>query len=442
MTKNIVKLLLAAMVIPMLLTSCKGKTETDQKGERTKIYFWHALADARRSGWIAARAEEFNKTQDQYEIVTQAKGSYRETLQAAILSARQGVPPHMVHVFEAGTQLALDSQIFEPIGNIGNLDTSDYIQPVLNYYTLNGKVHSIPFNSSSPILYYNKDLMKKAGLDENKPPQTYKEIIEFSKKAKAAGIDAAGLGFNMHSWFFEQWLSEQNANLVNNGNGREKRATEVLINSKEGYRVFNWIKELNDQGFYKYTGKKEDWDGSDQIFIQQKVMFHITSTADLANLYEATKESFELGTGYLPIPDGVERNGTVIGGGSVWITKGHAQEEMEVARDFVLYMTNTDNMIDWHKVTGYYPVRKSSVDQLEKEGWFKEAGFRITAFNQLLETKVNQASGGGLSGSLLDMRTIVEEAIQKVLNGGDVQESLEEAKKLSDLKLQEYNKNF
>lgn len=442
--KKVTVVLLLAMMTPFLFFSCseKNKNAELEAGSKKQIYFWHALGDARRSGWINARAKEFNKTQSKYEIVPQAKGSYRETLQAAIMASTQSVAPHLVHVFEAGSQLAFDANIFEPIQNLGNFDSADYIEPVLNYYTINGKINSIPFNSSSPILYYNKDLMKKAGLDPNKPPRTFEEVIAFSEKAKQAGIDAAGLGFCLHSWYYEQWLAEQNANLVNNGNGRSKRADEVLLDSEASYRIFNWIKELNDKGFYKYTGKKEDWGGSDSIFIQGKVMFHITSTADLGNIYEATKDSFALGTGYLPIPSEVKRNGTVIGGGSIWFAEDHPREEQLVARDFVLYMTNTENMVDWHKLTGYYPVRKSSIEELKKEGWFKKAGFRITAFNQLLETKVNTASGGALLGSLLDTRTIVEEAIQKVLNGGDVDASLKEAKKLSDLKLKEYNKNF
>lgn len=443
MNKKIFSSAFLAVLAISFVVSCSPKDkEMSTSQNRKKLYFWHALGDARRSGWINARAQEFNKTQDKYEIVPQPKGSYRETLQAAIMAARQGTPPHLVHVFEAGSQLALDSQIFEPIGNIGALDTSDYIEPVLNYYTLNGTVNSIPFNSSSPILYYNKDLMEKAGLDPEKPPKTFGEVLKFCEKAKSAGIEAAGIGFALHSWYYEQWLSEQNVTLVNNANGREKRATQVKLTTPASYRIFEWIKTINDKGFYKYTGKQEDWGGSDAIFVQGKVMFHITSTADLGNLYDASKDSFVMGTGFLPIPDEVERNGTVIGGGSVWITKDQPKEEQEVARDFVLYMTNTQNMVDWHKVTGYYPVRKSSIEVLKKEGWFKEAGFRITAFNQLLATKVNVASGGALLGSLLDNRTIVEEAIQKVLNGGNIKDALEEAQKLADAKLLEYNKNL
>jgi len=421
-----------------------GMSEEKSQKESTprEIQFWFSFTDAKRSGWIKKLADEWNAANPEYKVVAESKGSYRETLQAAVLASRQGVAPHLVHVFEVGSQLAFDTGIFEPIGNVGTFDTSDYIEPVLNYYTLNGKVNSIPFNSSSPILYTNEDLMIKAGLDPDNPPETFEEILAACEQAKAAGIEAAGLGFCLHGWYFEQWLAEQGAPIVNNGNGRDARATETMLNSQAALNIFSFIKELNDRGFYRYSGKFEDWDGSDAMFQEGKIMFHITSTADLGNISTAVGDRFHMGTGRLPIPGSSKRNGVVIGGASVWLTKGHPMDEMEAARDFILFLTNTKNMVDWHKMTGYYPVRKSSVKELEKEGWFKDAPERTIAFTQLLETIPNQATAGGVMGTFGDTRTIVEEAIQKILNGADVKTAADEAKKLADLKLSEYNKNF
>lgn len=410
--------------------------------EPVEIQFWHAFSDTARSGWIQNLADEWNAQHSDFVVVPESKGSYRETLQASVLASRQGVAPHLVQIFEVGSQLALDSGIFTPIGEVGNVDLSDYIKPVLNYYTFNGSVYSIPFNSSSPILYTNKDMMIKAGLNPENPPETFEEILVACEAAKAAGIDAAGLGFNVHGWFFEQWLAEQGSSIVNNGNGRDARATETMLDSQASANILNFIKTLNDRGFYKYTGKLEDWGGSDAIFQEGKTMFHITSTADLGNITNAIDGRFDMGTGRLPIPSGVKRNGVVIGGASVWMADGHSTGEQEAARDFILFMTNTENMMDWHKLTGYYPVRKSSVDQLEKEGWFTSAPTRTIAFTQLLETIPNQSTAGGVMGTFGETRTIVEQAVQKVLNGASVDSALSEAKKLADLKLQEYNKNF
>ena len=410
------------------------------------IEFWYAFSDDARSGWIEDRITEFNEQLQSegrdFEVVGERKGSYRETLDAAVLAARQGTPPHLVQLFEVGSQLAIDTGIFEPIGNVGDgIDLSDYIEPVINYYTIDGAVNSIPFNSSSPVLYANLDLMNEAGVEGL--PGTYDQVIEACEKVTAAGLEASCIGFNLHSWFFEQWMAQQGAPLVNNDNGRSDRATEVLLTSEPAKAIVNWIKELNDNGYYTYTGNLEDWSGSDAIFTNQQAVFHITSTADLGNITAATQEAgFEVGVGALPIADGVERNGVVIGGASVWLTTGHSDEELEAAKEFALYMTSPENMVTWHELTGYYPVRNSSVDLLTQEGWFEENPNYTVAFDQLLETVPNTATAGALLGSFLETRTFIEEAIQKVLNGTEVDAALEEAKRQADAALQEYNSNF
>lgn len=414
---------------------------------QTQIEFWHAFSDANRSGWIQDRIDEFNaqlaEQGKDYVVVGERKGSYPETQQAAVLAARQGNPPHLVQLYEVGSQIAVDSGIFMPVIELGEFDTDDYIEPVLNYYTINGQVNSIPFNSSSPIIYANRDLMTAAGVSE--VPETFGGIIEACEAAEAAGVltaDVKCFGVSLNGWFIEQWVAQQGEPLVNNNNGRDGRATEVLLTSDAVKNVFNWFKTLNDNGWYTYTGRLEDWDGSDAIFTNGNVMFHITSTADLVNITNGVGDSFELVTGQLPIVDGTERNGVVIGGASVWLVGGHPEEELNVARDFVLYMTNPENMVSWHKATGYYPVRNSSVEMLEEEGWFEEFPNARTAFDQLLNTVPNSATAGALMGTFQATRTIVEEALQKVFAGASVDSALEEAKRLADAALAEYNANF
>ena len=409
---------------------------------QTTIEFWHAFSDEARSSWIEERASEWSEQNPDFEVAVVSKASYRETLDGAVLAARQGEPPHIVQVFEVGSQSAFDSGLFEPVGDIGAYSTDDYIRPVLNYYTINGTVNSIPFNSSNPILYTNEDLMTQAGLEPESPPQTYSEVLDACQAAQEAGVNAKCIGFNLHSWFFEQWIAEQNALLANNNNGRDERATEVLLTSDAAKNVANWIKALNDGGYYTYTGKLEDWTGSDAIFTEGNVMFHITSTADIGNIVSAAGDRFEVGTNVLPIADDAERTGVVVGGASVWIMQDHPEEELTAARDFVLYMTNTENMESWHELTGYFPVRTSSVEALEAQNWFEENPRFEIAFEQLQETQSVPATAGALIGPFPEVRTIIEEAIQKVLNGQEVDAALEEAKRLADNALQQYNSNF
>lgn len=424
------------LMLTLALTGTAG-------AQTVTVDFWHVFGDAKRGGWIQARADEYNKQHPNVKIVPTAKGNYNDTLQATILAARQGKPPAMVQIFEVGSQLALDSGVFQPVSSIRAVDFSDYIKPVINYYTIGGKVNSLPFNSSSPVLYFNKNLMQKAGLDPKRPPTTFGALLKACEKIKAANIGVTCFGAPVYGWFVEQWMSEQNSPLVNNENGRQGRATETNLDSRAARNIFQFMKEVNDKGYYTYSGKLADTDGSNAVFSNQKVVFHINSTADIGNVNDAAKKAnFQLGIGVLPIPDGTKRNGVVIGGASLWIAKGVSKAQAEAALDFALYMTNTQNMAEWHKLTGYYPVRNSSIALLRKQGWFTQSPLQLVAFNQLLQTKQNTASAGGLNGAAIQTRKIVEEGIQKVLNGQSVDVALKDTKARADAALREYNSNF
>ncbi len=413
---------------------------------QTNIEFWYAFSDEPRSNWIQDRIAEYNQTLEaagsSYRVTGERKGSYSETLQAAVLAARQGTPPHLAQLFEVGSQLAIDSGIFEPIGNLGGINESSYIKPVINYYTINGAVNSIPFNSSSPVLYANKQLMAQTGI--SKLPETFSEVIAACETIAASGVDTSCLTFPLHGWLFEQWMANQGALLGNNSNGRTARVTETYANSSAAMAIGDFLSEIGTKGYYQYTGKQGDWGGSDAIFYNQNVVFHITSTSDAAIIPKNAKEEhgFDVVIGKLPIADGIVRNGVVIGGASVWVLKDHPTAEKEVARDFILYMTNAENMISWHKLTGYYPVRSESVDILESEGWFEENPNLAIAFDQLLETYPNAATAGALMGSFLDTRAIIQTAMEKIITGTSARDALNEAKDLADAKVAEYNANF
>jgi sn-glycerol 3-phosphate transport system substrate-binding protein len=407
------------------------------------VEFWHTFGDAKRGDWIQARADDYNKAHPGMKVVPVYKGISDETLQATVLAARQGNAPALVQVDGTSSQLALDSGIFQSVSGIKDVDFTDYIKPVVSYYTIGGKVNSLPFNSSSPVLYFNKDLMTKAGLNPKSPPTTFNAILKACATFDAAKLGIKCVALTPYSWLFEQWMSQQNAQLLNNGNGRQARATASNVDSDAGRKIFGFYKELNDKGYLTNTGKLADTVGTNAIFGNQKALMTINSTAGLGNLLDAAKQNgFEMGVGVLPIPDGSKRNGVVIGGASIWVAKSVPKPEAETALDFALFMTNTENMASWHKLTGYYPVRTSSVNLLRKQGWFSSNPLQIVAFNQLLSTKPNIANAGALTGANIQMRSIIEQNIQKVLSGQDVNEVAKTANEQINAALLEYNKNF
>ncbi len=433
---------LVILTVALVLVAALAGPAVAQDDEQITIVMSHAFGDERRQAWVQDVADAFMAENPNVEIELRVASSYRDALNGALLAAEQGDPPHIVQVFEVGTQLALDSGIFIPASSVASEEQlatlEDVIDPVLDYYTLAEDVWSLPWNSSSAILYYNVEMFEQAGIEE--VPQTYSEVLEVCDVLMNADLGLqACIGWPMHSWMVEQWMAEQDALLANNDNGRNGRATETYLDSDAMKNIFNWWKELADRGWYTYTGQLEDWNGSDAIFTGQQVAMHITSTADLLNIISAGEEGgFTAGAAMLPVPD--ERNGVVIGGASVWLTGGHPQEELEAAVDFILFMTNTENMVSWHKTTGYYPIRYSSIEALEEEGWFEEEPRFSVAFNQLTQTKESYATAGALLGTFLETRTIIEQAAQSVVDGGEsVDAALANAKAQADQALADYN---
>ncbi|MFP4307816.1 MAG: ABC transporter substrate-binding protein [Desulfococcaceae bacterium] len=413
--------------------------------EKTPVTFWHAFGGGRTS-FIQRMVEDFNFTHPTIEVTAEYKGSYRDALNAAVLAARQKQSPHIVHLFEVGTQMALDTNIFTPFEDLVKSEDfammDDFIEPVANYYRVGGKFYSIPWNSSNPVLYYNKDVFRKAGLDPEKPPKTFGEVMAAAEKIVGSGAAPKAITWPMHTWFVEQWVAMQGELLANNENGRAARATDIYTDSDAMKRIMEWWKELYDKGYYAYSGKPEDWDGANQIFITQQAPMLITSTSDVTFHQNAAAENgYELGTGFLPAPDGIERNGVVVGGASLWLTQGHSDAEMEAAKTFLLWFTNTENMVRWHKGTGYFPVRKSSVDVVEMQKWFERNPAYRAAFDQLLQTKVNRASQGAMIGPFPELRTIVSDAVQEIFAGEAVDAALAAADERADKALADYNQS-
>jgi len=438
-------IMLVALMVPLVVAVPIAQAQEEIPEDAVVIDFWHAFGGGRKL-LIERMVADYNYTHPGTFVRVEFKGSYRDTLNAAILAAQQGNAPHIVQIFEIGSQLALDTGIFAPLEDAAQnspvWQPEDYIEGVANYYNIDGKFNSMPWNSSNPILYYNKDMFREAGLDPEAPPETFEEMLDACDKIVSSGTAKNCISWPLHSWLFEEWMANQGAELANNGNGRDDRATEVYLTGDAAKTIVNWWKEMNDKGYYAYSGKLEDWDGADAIFVSGQAAMEITSTSDVVQRQnDAAENGFELGTGYLPYPADSERQGVVIGGASMWMTGDHPEEELEAAVDFVIWFTNTENAIRWHKATGYFPIRKSAVDVLEFQDWFELNPAYTAAFAQLLGTKVNRATQGALIGAFPEVRTIIEQAVEKILAGeATVDEALEAAKVEADKAIEEYNK--
>lgn len=414
------------------------------------IEFWHAMSGDRIT-LIEEMVNDFEEAYPDIKVNVQYSGSYPGTLNKLVASVQSGYAPHIVQIYEIGTRLMIDSGVIVPVQDLLDQDKSYdvgvLLEPILNYYTVEGKLYSMPFNSSTAVLYYNKTLFEEAGLDPSRPPQTYEELLEYSriltKKDSRGNTVQYGLTWPTHSWVIEQFLAAADAPFVNNDNGRTARATEAVFNNEAGLKIFELFDQLNKEGLILNTAR-EDWSAARQNFISGKAAMLYTSTSDVKMFQEGLKSNgYELGTGFLPIPDTNVSGGPVIGGASLWLIAGHPDEETKAAWEFMKFVNREDQQIKWHQGTGYFPVRKDAIQRLHYEGFYAQNPNYFTSLLQLLLAKRNFNSAGAMIGVFPEARETIETAYERMVNGQMTpQQALSWAENQVTELIQEYNEFY
>ncbi len=437
-------------LILMVLVLVGGIFPTASARQDTiEITFTHIFTDDLRKEEVQKLVDQFMAENPGIVVKVQAESDdYGVVFDSSLLAASQGNAPHVVQVEDALSQLAIDSTFFVKISDyaseeqLASLD--DLLPLVRSYYTLGEDFWAAPWNSSNPLLYYNREMFEQAGLDPDAPPTTFDEMLTACEAIMSANIEGltACANWPVTSWFTEQWLSMEGALFVNNDNGRSTRATEVLWNSPEMLNIFTWWKTMADNGYYTYSGQPEAYTGEAISFLSKQTAMHITSTAGLTNLISFSKaQGFTLGIAPLIKPNAEANNGLTVGGAALWVTTGHPEEEIQAAVDFVFFMTNTNNIVQWHKGTGYFPNRQSSYDILNEEGWFEANPAFGIALTQLLSApESNSANAGAIMGPYGQVRDVHNQAVQSMIDGGSSpEEALEAAIQLANDLLEEYN---
>lgn len=410
-------------------------------GGKIKVVFWHAMG-GNTTNVVNQMVEDFNKSQDTIEVEAIYQGTYDDLLSKLKASMGTDSGPTIVQVYEIGSRFMIDSQAITPMQKFIDADNYDLSQlepNIIGYYTFDGQLYSMPFNTSNPILYYNKDLFKDAGLDPEKPPRTFEEVKEAALAVTNTG-KASGASFAIYGWFMEQFFANQGAEYVNNGNGRNAPATESLVNSEAGVKTLTWWKDLVDSKAAINLGRKTD--DTKKAFAAGQVAMILDSTAALKNVVDNAAGKFEVGTGFLPKPaDASSEGGVIVGGASLWMMNNRPDEEQQAAWEFIKYLTTPQVQAFWHINTGYFPITKKAYDeQIVIDNMNQFPQFK-TAVDQLHQTTLNTATQGAVMGVFPEARQIVEGAIEEVLNNiKSPQEALDGAQKEITSKIEQYNR--
>lgn len=441
------------VILGIVLAMLVGAFGVSFAQDKIDIPVWIAFTDYRLD-WAREVANDFNAEFPQYNLIIEGYDNYEVLFSATNLAFEQGTQPAIVQYFEAATQDARDANFngvphFKPIEqafagrteiNGLPIDFNDFVDAARAYYTLDGEWTSMPWNTSSAIMFVNQDMLDAAGVEAI--PATWQDVDAACEKILAMeNAPTYCITWPNHGWFFEQALGMQNADLVNNGNGREARATETFIASDAAIAFVQWQKDLQDKGYFVYTGLQRDWGGTSNAFTSGEVALLIHSSSDTTPITNTGREAgINVVAANFPYNGDVGYTGNLIGGASLWLSSGLSPEVEDGALTFMLFLNNAENAADWHKVTGYVPITNSAVALLEEEGWFEANPNSRVAGNQLAGSQQTTATAGAIVGAFPAIRDIVTTAIEDILvNGTDVTEALTAAQAAANVTLEEYN---
>lgn len=412
-----------ALILSAAVAAAFAVAAPAQAQQRTTVEFWHGLTQP-LGGILEDLVKDFNNSQTQYTVNPVFKGAYPETMAATIAAFRAGNPPHIVQMFEVGTATMMAAkgaikpvyQLMEETGTPFN--PSNYVGAVAGYYTTtDGKMLSLPFNSSTPVMFYNKDMFKKAGLDPNKPPATWKEISAAAKKIVDSGAAKCGLVTAWPTWAqIETFSAMHDVPLGTKQNGFGGLDTVLEINSPLHVRHMQDMMDLQKAGYFVYGGR--DSAGEPQFPSGDCAMIESSSGLRARIIREA---KFDWGVGMLPYYDDViaKPKNSIIGGASLWVMSSPSRkaEEYKAVAAFFAYLAKPEVDSKWHMDTGYVPVTKAGAELTVKSGFYDKNPGADIPIKQLLLTEPTANSKGLRFGNMPEIRVIWQEEMEKAFQG-------------------------
>ena len=386
---------------------------------QTEIQWWHSMT-AVNGEWVNDLAKEFNASQKDYRIVPTYKGSYDESMTAAVAAFRAGNAPHILQVFEVGTATMMASKgAIVPVGKVMSdagqaFDPKAYIPAVAGYYTApSGQMLSFPFNSSTTVFYYNKDAFKAAGLDTDKAPATWPEVALAAAKLKANGHKCP-ISISWQGWTqLESFSAWHNVEFATKQNGLAGLDARMKVNSDLHVRHIDNLSNMAKQGLFVYKGRGNVPEAS---FVSGECAMMTTSSGFYGNVKKNAKFAF----GLAPLPHypdvpGAPQN-TVIGGASLWVMAGKKAEEYKGVAKFFGFVSSPAVQSASHQRTGYLPITMAAFQLTEKSGFYKQNPGTDVAVNQMIR-KVTDKSRGIRLGNYVQIRAIEDEELEQVWAG-------------------------
>ena len=406
----------------------------------TEIQWWHAMGGTNGER-VNKIAEDFNATQSDYKVVPTFKGNYTETMTAAIAAFRAKKQPHIVQVFEVGTATMMAAKgavypVEEMMNDAGELfDKSVYLPAVISYYqTSDGELLSMPFNSSTPVMWYNRDALDKAGV--TKIPETWPEVKDASDKLLAAGYKC-GFSFGWQSWVMvENFSAWHNIPMGTEENGFKGTNTRFEFNNDTVKMHMTNLQNWHKDKLFQYGGRRGD---SLPMFTNGECGMWMNSSAYYGSIKSQAK--FNFGQTMLPYyPDVIEKpQNSIIGGATLWVLRGKPDDEYKGVAQFMTYLSSSEVQAWWHQETGYVPITTPAYELSKEQGFYKENPGTDTAIKQLSLNTPTPNSRGIRFGNFVQIRDVINEEMEAIWNESKTpSEAMDEAVKRGDVLLRKF----
>jgi sn-glycerol 3-phosphate transport system substrate-binding protein len=412
-----------------------------------QVTYWHAMTRANEDE-LKKLTSAFNAQHRDVHVTLSAAASYADNFTRFKAGLSTGVLPDLMQGDDASTQAMIDSRAVLPAASCIAADhasTADLIPRVTAYYSLKGVLWPMPFNNSNPVLYYNKKVFEKAGLDPNKPPLTLAEVKADSQQIVRSGAAPYGLALKTDSWYFEHWLAKAGHTLVNNGNGRTARATAVTFDDPTGVSLFQWIDDMVTSKLALSTGTS-DLDHYLAMGSGRAAMTIDTSAAlgTIEQLFAAGQyANVELGVGRMPGPTSPD-GGVLVGGAANYIISRSAPAKQAGAYEFAKYLASARVQSEWAAATGYTPVSASAASIAPLAQKYAQHPEYKVAYDQLRAGAENEATAGAVVGPYgakgEGVRGAIIDAISKVVDHRSTpQQAAAAAASQANAAIEEYN---
>lgn len=401
---------------------CPVKALAQAKAKPVEIVMWHSMNRANEEA-LQKLADGFNASQSDARVKLLNTTSYADTFVKYRAGLSGGDLPDIVQIEDTGLQGMIDSRSILPIASCvkaDKYDTDDFVERVLDYYTVQGTLYGMPFNVSNPVLYYNKQAFQKAGLDPDKPPTNLDEVRSASQKLVDTGTTKFGYSIKLDPWYLEQWLAKAGRPYVDNANGRAKRTTGVVFDTKVGQEIFTWLDAMVDDKLALNTGPPAGNVDNMLAIGAGNAAMTIDTSANLGTVLQVlgSGQFPNVTIGVAPMPGPTGKGGVLVGGAALYIPLKSAPEKQAAAWEFIKYLNEPANQAQWSVATGYVPTRESAVEEPAlKAAWAKTPEFEV-AYQQLVTGVNNVATAGPVIGPYREVRDAVENALTQMLTQG------------------------